>query len=73
MRSLAGLIRNCGILRRDAVEMLKLGYELYRARSPGSHPRSEEAMPFRRTYANRTSFPSISLASGTPSGHWAIR
>jgi len=31
--------------------MLKLGYELYRARSPGSHPRSEEAMLFRRTYA----------------------
>jgi uncharacterized protein (DUF2235 family) len=51
VRSLAGLIRNCGILRRDAEEMLKLGYELYRTRSPGSLPRSEEAMLFRRTYA----------------------
>ncbi|CAG0978281.1 hypothetical protein MTYP_01612 [Methylophilaceae bacterium] len=51
VRSLAGLIRNCGILRRDAMHMLEKGYMLYRSRSKASHPREKESVLFRRTYA----------------------
>ncbi len=51
VRSLGGLIRNCGILRHEHVSMLDKGYELYRARTPGAHPRSEESVLFRMTYA----------------------
>lgn len=51
VRSLGGLIRNCGILRRDAADMLEKGYELYRSRSKASHPRAQESVLFRRTYS----------------------
>lgn len=51
VRSLGGLIRNCGILRREHEGMVDRGYELYRARSPGAHPKSEESVLFRMTYA----------------------
>jgi uncharacterized protein (DUF2235 family) len=51
VRSLAGFIRNCGILRRDAVGMLEQGYELYRSRAKSAHPRAIESVLFRRTYS----------------------
>lgn len=51
VRSLAGLIRNCGILRRDATHRVDDAYELYRARSDLSSPRAEESVLFRRSNA----------------------
>ncbi len=57
VRSLAGLIRNCGILYRDAVHMLEKGYDLYRSRSQASHPREKESVLFRRTYAMTDAVP----------------
>jgi len=50
-RSLAGLIRNCGILRADALSMIDQAFKLYRSGSPSTHPREKEATLFRRTYA----------------------
>jgi uncharacterized protein (DUF2235 family) len=51
VRSLSGLIRNSGILRREYSKMVTNAYELYRSRGPSCHPRSAEAVLFRRTYA----------------------
>lgn len=51
VRSLAGLIRNCGILRVNALEMVPQAYTLYRSRAPGSHPKEKEAVLFRRSYS----------------------
>ncbi len=68
-RSLAGLIRNAGVLRREHARRLSTGYELYRRRGPShTHGRwsrrsSERASRMRRA--------SSSSASGTPSARWA--
>jgi uncharacterized protein (DUF2235 family) len=51
VRSLAGLIRNSGLLRVDARDRVDAAYTLYRSRAPEAHPRAHEAMQFRRTYA----------------------
>jgi uncharacterized protein (DUF2235 family) len=50
-RSLGGLIRNSGILRWRAIDQEKAAYDLYRSRSPASHPRARESRLFRRTFA----------------------
>jgi uncharacterized protein (DUF2235 family) len=52
-RSLAGLIRNSGILRRQYASRLEDAYELYRDRSNATHPRSTEARLFRATYSHQ--------------------
>ena len=44
-RSLAGLIRKCGILRREEVHMTDAAYDIYRKRDEG--PDSREAILFR--------------------------
>lgn len=46
-RSLAGLIRNCGILRRAEVAAIPRALALYQARDAGSHPEGGEARQFR--------------------------
>ncbi len=51
VRSLAGLIRNSGILRRDCIDMMRKAYILYKSRSKSSHPKQKEATLFRKTYA----------------------
>lgn len=54
VRSLAGLIRKCGILRSDKIDIVKViarAFVLYRERSSATHPRGIEATLFRRTYA----------------------
>ncbi|WP_319468058.1 DUF2235 domain-containing protein [uncultured Pseudodesulfovibrio sp.] len=50
-RSLAGLIRNSGLLRPDAVDNIDKAYKLYRSRRKGAHPKEKEATLFRKTYA----------------------
>lgn len=51
MRSLGGLIRNCGILRREHADQVSAAYELYRARGPASSPSQDKARLFRLQYA----------------------
>ena len=51
VRSLAGLIRNSGILRPNALHMIDHAVALYRSRSAATHPREKEATLFRRTYS----------------------
>lgn len=50
-RSLAGFVRNCGILRKEHLDRVGDAYELYRRRDLASHPRGAEARLFRRTYS----------------------
>ncbi|TKJ41211.1 hypothetical protein CEE37_05980 [candidate division LCP-89 bacterium B3_LCP] len=51
VRSLVGLIRNSGLLRSNAVDMVDRAFTLYRARTFSTHPKEIEATLFRRTYA----------------------
>jgi len=51
VRSLAGLIRNSGVLGADDPRLLEQAFRLYRARGPATHPREREATLFRRTHA----------------------
>ena len=51
-RSLAGLVRNSGILDRRHVDRVDDAYALYRARRPDSHPRGIEARIFRRMHSH---------------------
>jgi uncharacterized protein (DUF2235 family) len=50
-RSLAGLIRNCGLLHREYAGRLGDAYALYRRRDDDSNPRAIEAQLFRKSYA----------------------
>jgi uncharacterized protein (DUF2235 family) len=52
-RSVAGLIRNAGVLRPAAVERIDDAYALYRARA--IKPRDIESELFRRSYSHETS------------------
>lgn len=49
VRSLAGMIFNVGILRRDVMHLLEEAYSHYRSSDPKWHPRSEAAQEFRKS------------------------
>ncbi|OZB67917.1 MAG: hypothetical protein B7X36_15385 [Thiomonas sp. 14-64-326] len=51
VRSVGGLIRNCGILRPQHVGRVGEAYALYRDRSPDSHPNAPQSVAFREAYA----------------------
>jgi len=55
VRSLAGLIRNCGILQPRfggrSGDRLDAAYALYRRGDPDSHPTARESQLFRQTYS----------------------
>ncbi len=51
VRSLAGLIRNCGVLRDTEINMVNKAYKLYKSRSESTHPRAKESELFRKTYS----------------------
>src|SRR5689334_12586040 len=48
-RSTAGMIRKCGILRRDEISRIKEAYDLYK--NAGIHPDSDQAKSFRHDYS----------------------
>ncbi|MFT5722826.1 MAG: hypothetical protein ACI9W6_003162 [Motiliproteus sp.] len=50
-RSLAGFIRNCGLLKREHAERIPEAYRLYRKRTRGSSPNAAQAKSFRERYA----------------------
>lgn len=49
-RSLVGLVRNSGVLRREHADRIKQAYALYRSRQ--AHPRGIAATLFRRSYCH---------------------
>lgn len=51
-RSLAGFVRNAGILRREHADRIEEAYALYR--SEKAHPSSEEAQRFRAAYSHES-------------------
>lgn len=51
VRSLAGLIRNSGILLPENKDQIPRAYRLYQSRKPEHQPREVEATLFRKTYA----------------------
>jgi uncharacterized protein (DUF2235 family) len=51
VRSLAGLIRNSGLLTRDHVDRVDAAYNLYRRRDDASKPTEVEAQVFRKAFA----------------------
>jgi uncharacterized protein (DUF2235 family) len=53
-RSLAGMVRNAGVLRRDRAHMVPEADALYRRRDPGSHPAAVQAQRFRRENSHET-------------------
>ena len=50
-RSLAGFIRNSGLLKRQHADRLDEAFALYRNRSSRTHPAAQEAMDFKAKYA----------------------
>ena len=51
VRSLAGFIRNCGLIKREHADKIPAAYRLYRKRSKLSGPNAEQAVKFRQDYA----------------------
>ncbi len=51
VRSTAGLIRNCGLLKEEYAHKFPEAYDLYRRKGDESHPTRVEAQLFRKMYA----------------------
>jgi uncharacterized protein (DUF2235 family) len=51
VRSTAGLIRQCGVLKREYRSLIDDAYGLYRRRDDASHPAAVESQLFRKSYA----------------------
>lgn len=51
-RSVAGLIRNSGLLTRENEDQINVAFNLYRRRDKASHPSAKEAMDFREKYCH---------------------
>ena len=51
-RSVAGLIRNSGVLTRAHLDKVEDAYDLYRSREKENHPRAVEAQLFRRQFSH---------------------
>jgi len=52
VRSLAGLIRNCGLLKPAFADQEDKAFEIYRDRGQAGHPNGDEAGAFRAKYAH---------------------
>ncbi|MBF9002508.1 DUF2235 domain-containing protein [Vibrio nitrifigilis] len=53
MRALAGLIHNCGILRREHANMISKAWHIYKDYSPSCHPQGATALTFKRELAHQ--------------------
>jgi uncharacterized protein (DUF2235 family) len=51
VRSLAGFIRNCGLIKREHADKIPAAYKLYRKRTRSSSPDMPQAVNFRKDYA----------------------
>jgi uncharacterized protein (DUF2235 family) len=54
-RSLAGLIHNCGILRKECIDQVDAAFAFYRDRTSQSHPKTIASHLFRQMYAHAIS------------------
>ncbi len=58
VRSLAGMIRNCGIVRKadfdNSPGLIKKAFKLYRSHAEGDHPEGVNAKKFRREHSGET-------------------
>ncbi len=77
VRSLAGLLRNSGLLRLENLPRLDDAYRLYRRRDKESHPRAIESELFRRTWSREVRVHCIGVwdtvgALGIPSRNFDI-
>lgn len=77
VRSLAGLLRNSGLLRLENLPRLDDAYRLYRRRDKQSHPRAIESELFRRTWSREVRVHCIGVwdtvgALGIPSKNFDI-
>lgn len=75
VRSLAGLIRNCGLLKREHLEKAAEANALYRRRDSQSHPSAVAAQLFRQMYAREVRIAFLGVwdtvgALGIPSAPW---
>ena len=61
VRSLAGLIRNSGILTDYNTDLIDEGFELYRDRSPDTAPDSQQSRTFRKTFAHEADITCIGV------------
>ena len=50
VRSLAGLIRNCGIMKPEFLDFVEEAYHLYRDRTELTHPESDLMKSFKKSY-----------------------
>jgi uncharacterized protein (DUF2235 family) len=50
-RSLAGMIRNCGLPTPETAERIPEAMEMYRSRAPGSHPDAPGPLKFRAEFS----------------------
>lgn len=78
VRSLAGFVRNAGLLKPEFAGKLHDAYDLYKRRDPESHPREKEATEFRARYSHEPRIKMIGVwdtvgALGIPfSGPFAV-
>lgn len=76
-RSLAGFIRNAGILRPEHSNLIDKAYTLYRKRSSATHPNSVAARLFRSSYSREADIHFIGVwdtvgANGIPLSGWRL-
>lgn len=50
-RSTAGLIRNCGVVKKQFAEQIPNAVKIYRSRKPDDHPNAEAPKKFRQQYS----------------------
>ena len=51
VRSLAGFIRNCGLMKPGYLHLVNEAYHLYRSRTPLTHPDSDLMKAYRKNYS----------------------
>jgi uncharacterized protein (DUF2235 family) len=73
VRSLAGLIRNVGILRPTSADRIADAFAMYRSRDLSSRPREIGPELFRRTHAHQNITPIHFIGVWDKLVHWAIR
>lgn len=54
VRSIAGLIKNCGILKKQYNQKVFRAFEIYKSRKPNDRPSSEESKAFRQSFSHET-------------------
>ena len=54
IRSLCGLINNCGIVKRPDARLIQQAFEIYKSPADKNHPEGENAVLFRNGFSHRS-------------------